>query len=69
MDETRENRLAAILARGLVRVRQRAARAGQWKMSGDETQPTVTDASAGDEPAANQSVTAESKENSNEQDS
>ena len=68
MDETRENRLAAILAQGLIRVRQRAVRAGQWKMSGDETQPAVSDAPAGDQPAADQSVTAQSKENSNEQD-
>lgn len=68
MDETRENRLAVILARGLIRVRQRAARAGQWKMSGDDTQPTVSDESAGDQSAADRSVTTESKENSNAQD-
>ena len=68
MDETRENRLAAILAQGLIRVRQRAVRAGQRKLSGNDTQPTVTDESAGDQPAADQSVTAQSKENSNEQD-
>jgi len=68
MNETRENRLAVILARGMIRVRQRAARAGQWKMSGVETQPAVTDVSAGEQSAADQSVTAQSKENSNEQD-
>jgi len=68
MNETRENRLAVILARGMIRVRQRAARAGHWKMPGDETQPAVTDAPAGDQPAADQSVTAQSKENSNGQD-
>ena len=68
MDETRESRLAVILARGMIRVRQRAARAGQWKMSGDETQPAVTDAPAGDQPAADQRVTAQSEENCNGQD-
>jgi len=56
MDETRENRLAAILARGLIRVRQRAARTGQWRMPGNDSQPTVSDASAGDQPAADHSV-------------
>jgi len=68
MDETREDRLATILVRGMIRVRQRAARAGQRKMAGEETPPAVTDVSAGDQPAADQSVTAQSKENSNEQD-
>ena len=42
MDETRESCLAAILARGLIRVRQRAERAGTWKsQDGNQPQPTA----------------------------
>ena len=47
MDETRESCLAEILARGLIRVRRRAERAGTWKSRGDDQpRPTAADASA-----------------------
>lgn len=55
MDETRESCLAALLARGLFRVRQRAERAGTWKSQGnDEPQPLAADADdqRSDEPNA-----------------
>ncbi len=59
MDETRESCLAAILARGLFRVRQRAERTGTWKLQGDdEPQPTAADATNGDYPPANPPATA-----------
>ena len=41
MNEKRERYLAAILARGLMRVRQCAERAGRWK-SPDDEQPQLT---------------------------
>ena len=44
MDETREGCLAAILARGLVRVRHAAERTGRWKtQANDEPQPTAAE--------------------------
>ncbi len=44
MDETHDSRLAAILARGLIRVRQRAERAGAEMARGDdESQPTAAE--------------------------
>jgi hypothetical protein len=46
MDETRESCLAAILARGLMRVRQRAERLGQKQLQGDEPEPTAPDQDA-----------------------
>jgi hypothetical protein len=59
MDETRECCLAAILARGLIRVRQRAERTGTWKLQGDdEPQPTAADVFAGDHPPANEPAAA-----------
>lgn len=58
MDETRECCLAVILARGLIRVRQRAERTGTWKLQGDdEPQPTAADTLVGD-PPANQTAAA-----------
>lgn len=52
MDESRDICLAAILARGLIRVRRRAERAGTLKKPDDQTQPTVDDETAGnDRPA------------------
>ena len=55
MDETRESCLAAILARGLIGVRQRAERAGTWKsQDDDQPQPTVADVSANDHRSADQ---------------
>ncbi|MCO6455498.1 MAG: hypothetical protein J5I93_09395 [Pirellulaceae bacterium] len=58
MDETRESCLAAILARGLIRVRQRAERTGTWTLQGDDQpQPTAADASTGDHPPADQLAT------------
>ena len=52
MDEPRESCLAAILARGLIRVRQRAERAGTWKLQGDdEPQPSAADASTDNQPS------------------
>ncbi len=53
MDESRESCLAAILARGLIRVRQCAERAGTWKPQGnDQPQPTAADHRLEDHPAA-----------------
>ena len=53
MDESRESCLAAILARGLTRVRQRAERAGTWKSQDDnQPQPTAADHRLEDQQAA-----------------
>ena len=53
MNETRESCLAAILARGLIRVRRRAERAGTWKpQDGNQPQPTAADHRWEDHPAA-----------------
>jgi hypothetical protein len=52
MDESRDICLAAILARGLIRVRRRAERAGTWKKPDDQTQPTVDDVTTGDDKPA-----------------
>jgi hypothetical protein len=55
MDETREGCLATILARGLIRVRQRAERAGDRKWQDDnEPQPSAADAPALDHKSADQ---------------
>lgn len=56
MDETRESCLAAILARGLMRVRQRAERTGQPYSQGDEPQPTAPDQDADDYSSADHSA-------------
>jgi len=48
MNETRESRLAAILVRGLVRVRHTAQRTGHGKPPGDAPRTTADDASQGD---------------------
>ncbi|MCR4411668.1 MAG: hypothetical protein NUV77_04485 [Thermoguttaceae bacterium] len=57
MDETRESRLAAILVRGLVRVRHTAQRTGHGKPPGDTPPTTADDASKGD-PAPTHDVAA-----------
>lgn len=55
MDETRESCLAAILARGLMRVRQSAERAGRRKAAGDnQPQPSAADASPDDHVSSDQ---------------
>jgi hypothetical protein len=56
MDETRESCLAAILARGLMRVRQRAERLGQKQLQGDEPEPTAPDQDADDYSSADRSA-------------
>lgn len=57
MDETRESCLAAILARGLKRVRQSAERAGRRKASGDDQpQPSAADGSLDDDASSDQSA-------------
>lgn len=57
MDETRESCLAAILARGLKRVRQSAKRAGRRKASGDDQpQPFAANASPDDDASSDQSA-------------
>jgi len=57
MDETRESCLAAILARGLMRVRQSAERAGRRKASGDnQPQPSADDASPDDHASTDHSA-------------
>lgn len=48
MDETRESRLAAILVRGLVRVRHAAERTGQGKPPGDKSSTTAAEVSEGE---------------------
>jgi len=48
MNETRESRLAAILVRGLVRVRHTAQRTGHGEPPGDAPPTTADDASQGD---------------------
>lgn len=48
MGETRESRLAAILVRGLVRVRHTAERTGHKKPPGDAPSTTADNASQGD---------------------
>ena len=53
MDESRESCLAALLARGLVRVRQRAERTGLGKaQSGNQPQPDAADGRAADDNTA-----------------
>lgn len=55
MDETRDRCLAAILARGLIRVRQRAERAGTWKpQDNDQPQTPAADARTDDQPSVNE---------------
>lgn len=50
MEQARESSLAAILARGLMRVRQRAERTGHWNPPGnDQPQPTAADESSDDQ--------------------
>lgn len=50
MSKTRESCLAAILARGLIRVRQRAERTGHRNPLGNsEPQPTAADESSDDQ--------------------
>jgi len=57
MDEARESCLAAILARGLIRVRQSAERAGRRKASGDDQpQPPAADASPDDHTSSEHSA-------------
>jgi hypothetical protein len=52
MDEPRECRLAAILARGLVRVRQHSKRAGVQNMASDDApRPTAADLANDDVPS------------------
>jgi len=59
MNKTRESCLAAILARGLVRVQQRAQRTGTWKSQGDdEPQLSAAEASAGDHPSVDAQAAA-----------
>ncbi len=58
MDETRESCLAAILARGLIRVRHRAERAGTWKQDDNEPQPSAADTSNDDHQSADQQTAA-----------
>jgi hypothetical protein len=49
MTESRESSLATLLARGLVRVRQRAERTGTWKAQpGNQPQPDAADGRAAD---------------------
>jgi hypothetical protein len=49
MEKSRDSRLAAILARGLMRARQCAERAGRRKPSGDDQpQPSATNESTND---------------------
>lgn len=49
MDESRESCLAALLARGMARVRQRAERAGLWKAQpGNNPQPDAADGRCAD---------------------
>ncbi len=51
MDESRESCLAALLARGLARVRQRAERTGVWKAQpGNQPQPDAADGRGADAP-------------------
>ncbi len=53
MDESRESSLAALLARGLARVRQRAERTGLWKAQPEsQPQPDAADGRAADDTAA-----------------
>ncbi len=53
MDESRESCLAALLARGLARVRQRAERTGLGKTQSDnQPQPDAADGRAADDATA-----------------
>ena len=60
MDETRESCLAAILARGVIRVLQRVERTGTQKSQwGEALQSSAPDASDGDHQCSQQSTPAE----------
>ena len=59
MSKTRESCLASILARGLMRVRQRAERTGHRIPPGnDQPQPTAADESSDDQTPKDHAATA-----------